>query len=203
MTTQQTPPDTAKAASRSARWKLFAILAICAAPVIASYLTYYVIQPQGRTNYGALLEPPGAIAELQVTAADGASASLAPVRGKWVMVAVDPGPCAKACAERLFAIRQVRLTTGKDRDRIERALLLTGTASPDPGLLAEHEGMLVLRVQAEALARQFPAGDGGAASDHIYIVDPLGNVMMRFPRSVDPNRMKKDIAKLLRASRIG
>ncbi len=202
MNAVQNTPETAPKRARGARWKLLAILAVCAAPVLASYYTYYVIRPEGRTNYGELIDPMPAIGQVKVSTPDGAPADLSAVSGKWVMVAIDPGDCAQPCRDRLWAMRQVRLTAGKDRDRVERLLLLTGEASPPPALLAEHEGLVVLRTSAAGLGAAFPAPDG-AAAEHVYMVDPLGNVMMRFPARADPSRMKKDLAKLLRASRIG
>jgi hypothetical protein len=199
----QNPPESARRKVRNARWKLLAVLAVCAAPVIASYFTYYVIRPEGRTNYGELIAAPmPALSGLAVAGPDGTGTGLDELQGKWTMVAIEDGPCDADCEARLYALRQVRLTAGKDRDRVERLLVLTGQQAPAPQLLAEHEGLLVRRAQADAVARVFPVADGLPA-EHIYVVDPLGNVMMRFPKSADPNRMKKDLAKLLRASRVG
>lgn len=192
------PPEQDARARRVARLKLLAILAVCAAPVIASYLMYYVVRPDGRTNYGELVEPQRSTDVLALAA--GPDAALVAMRGRWVMVALDAGPCERACVDRLYAMRQVRLTTGKERDRVERVLMVTGPASPLP---AEYEGTLVVGVTPEAVARFFPASADSRPADHIYVVDPLGNLMMRFPKDADPNRMKKDLAKLLRASRVG
>ena len=188
---------------RLARWKLLAILLVCAAPVIASYFTYYVIRPEGRTNYGDLIPSGVDAGAFPATRADGSATTLAELRGKWVMLAAAPAACDQPCQDRLYKIRQVRLTTGKDRDRVERVWLVTDGGAPEPSLLAAHEGMHVLRADPAAFAATFPAAQGSAAADHIFVVDPLGNVVMRFPKDADPNRMKKDIAKLLKASRIG
>lgn len=187
---------------RRRRGPLLAILAVCLAPVIASYLAYYLVKPDGRTNYGALLDPQRTIDDLSMREASGAAASLAAVRGKWVLLTVDAQGCPEPCAARLYAMRQVRLTTGKERDRVERVLLISGETAPDATLLAGHEGLRVYRVQAP-LDRWLPPADGSSPEDHIYVLDPLGNVMLRFPKSADPNRMKKDIARLLKASRVG
>jgi hypothetical protein len=188
-----TPADAAK--RRAGRLKMLALLLVCAAPVIASYFTYYVIRPEGRTNYGTLIEP------MRDAGALGGG-GVAALRGRWIMLTVAPAACDEACRERLYEVRQVRLTTGKDRDRIERVWLLEDAAEPDPALLAQHEGLVLLRADADALAR-LPVAPGARASDHIYVIDPLGNLMMRFPKDADPNRMKRDLAKLLRASRVG
>lgn len=203
MTAVQNPPETAARRESNARWKLIAILAVCAAPVIASYFTYYVIRPQGRTNYGELIAAPmPSIATLPVRTLAGDASDLADVDGKWTMVAIEDADCDADCESRLYALRQVRLTTGKDRDRVERLLVITGAQAPSDELLAGHEGLLLRRAPADAVAGTFPAPDT-RPQDHIYVVDPLGNVMLRFPKAVDPNRMKKDLSKLLRASRVG
>jgi len=188
---------------RRARLKMLAILAVCAAPVIASYLSYYVIKPEGRTNYGVLIEPQRDLGALPLASPDGKLTSIADLRGKWLLLAIEPGTCAKACTDHLYALRQIRLTTGKDRDRVERVLVLTGDAVPSAQVLAEYEGTVVGRLPAELVERSFPAEPGARANEHLYVIDPLGNLMMRFPRDVDLTRMKKDVAKLLRASRIG
>jgi len=193
------PADDARRV-RAGRLKMLAILLVCAAPVIASYFAYYVIRPEGRTNYGTLIEPMRDVSALGQSSGSGGIATL---RGRWVMLVVGPAACDAACRERLYEIRQVRLTTGKERDRVERAWLLEDDAAPDPQLLAQHDGLVLMRAGADALARSLPAEAGARVSDHIYVIDPLGNLMMRFPKDADPNRMKKDLAKLLRASRVG
>jgi len=179
---------------RAGRWKMLGILLICVAPVVASYYTYYVVRPEGRTNYGTLVTPLRDV---------GGLGSIASLHGRWVMLVTGPAACDTACRERLYEIRQVRLTTGKDRDRVERVWIIDDAGVPDPALLAQHEGLVLMRSDPATLARELPAEPGTAASDHIYMIDPLGNLMMRFPKDADPNRMKKDLAKLLRASRVG
>jgi hypothetical protein len=182
---------------------MLAILLVCAAPVIASYLAYYVFRPEGRTNYGALLTPLRSVESLGGVTPEGEKFTLGQLEGRWVMVTVDSGACAKACEDKLYSMRQVRLTTGKDRDRIERVLLVGDDAALPERIRKDYEGMLVARLAPGTAASALPAATGGDVSDHIFIVDPLGNLVMRFPKNADPNRMKKDIARLLRASRIG
>ena len=196
-----TPPS-APAASR-ARLKLLLVLLVCAAPVIASYFTYYVIRPDGRVNYADLIEPQQPLSDLTFTPTDGGpTETMDSLRGKWVMVVLGEPACDASCTTALYNIRQVRLTTGRERSRVERLWLLTGPGEPDRALVEQHEGLLVRRITPEQAAR-FEAAPGAQASDHLFIVDPLGNLMMRYAPQPDPNRMKKDLNKLLRASRIG
>lgn len=187
------------------RWKLLAVIAVCAAPVIASYFTYYVIKPQSRTNYGALIDPRAypVPATLGATTLDGKSVALDAYKGKWIMLTVDGADCTEACRKKLYYMRQLRLTQGKDMDRIERVWLITDNKPIETLLMREYDGTHMLRAKAGAVAAWLPVDSGRVASDHIYMIDPLGNLMMRFPKDADPNKIKKDIVKLLKASRIG
>jgi hypothetical protein len=183
-----------------------------ALPVIASYFTYYVIKPQGRTNYGELLDPQRPVKALEVVASQGSSANsgvaselgkIVALQKKWMLITVGPSSCDEACSKRMYFVRQVRKTTGKEMDRVERVWILTDEGKPEPKLLEEHEGLSLLRAKVKDLEALFPASPGNAMSDHVYLVDPLGNLMMRFPKEMDASKMKKDLIKLLKASRIG
>lgn len=186
------------------RWKLFAVMAICAAPVIGSYFTYYVIKPQGRTNYGTLLDPRVyPMPALGSTLLDGQPTTLDAYKGKWIMLQVDSADCTDACKTKLYDMRQLRLTQGKDMDRIERVWLVTDKAPLETLVLRAYDGTHVLRADPAALKSWLPADEGTTPADHLYMIDPLGNLMMRFPKDADANKIKKDISKLLKASRIG
>ncbi len=189
---------------RKGRWKLFAVILICAAPLIASYLTYYVIKPQGRTNYGELIDPRAyPVPDLGATTLDGKPIALDAYKGKWMMVQVSDADCQEPCRKRLHDMRQLRLAQGKDMDRIERIWLITDDQPLETMVIREYDGTHMLRVKPDALKAWLPVEQGTTAADHIYVVDPLGNLMMRFPKDADPNKIKKDLSKLLKASRIG
>lgn len=192
------------AGGRRGYWALFAVIAVCAAPMIISYFTYYVLKPQGRTNYGTLLDPRAhPIPPLPATTLAGAPASLESFRGKWVMLQVDPAECPASCQKKLHDARQLRLAQGKERDRLERVWLITDQKPIDTMVIREYDGTHMLRTPPDAIASWLPAEPGTAPSDHLYMIDPLGNLMMRFPKDADPNRIKRDLSKLLKASRIG
>jgi len=193
---------------KSGRWKLLLVVAVCAAPMIASYFTYYVIKPESRTNYGTLLDPREyPIPPLGSATLDGKPAKLEDYKGKWVLLQVAGGDCDDACKTRLFAMRQLRLMQGKEMERIERVWLITDAKPLDTMLMREYDGTDMLRVDPKLLKAWLPvdagAGTGTVVEDHLYMIDPLGNLMMRFPKDADPNKVKKDISKLLRASSIG
>ncbi len=188
----------------SGRWKLLAVLAICASPMILSYLTYYVIKPTGRTNYGTLITPQEhPMPALGATELDGKPVSLDAYKGKWIMLQVGPGDCPKDCTDQLIAMRQLRLMQGKGMERIERVWLVSDQAPLSIELMKWIDGTHMLRVKPEALTGWLPVEQGGKISDHMYLIDPLGNLMMRFPKNADPKQVSKDLGKLLKASAIG
>jgi hypothetical protein len=186
------------------RWKLLMVLLICASPMIFSYITYYIIKPTGRTNYGALLDPRAhPIPALAASTLDGKPAALENYKGKWIMLQVGAGACEQACKDQLVAMRQLRLMQGKGMERIERVWLITDATPVDTVLMRVVDGTHMLRADAAALAKWLPVEAGGKMDDHMYLIDPLGNLMMRFPKNPDPNKVKKDMGKLLKASAIG
>jgi hypothetical protein len=184
---------------------LYLLALACIAPVVASYLAYYVFQPTGRTNYGHLIEPQRPAPALALRTLDGARFELGSLRGNWVMVTVDRAECLDACRTKLWNMRQVRTATGKERERIERVLLLIDDAPTTTLLLREFDGTHFVRASTQELMPFLPLPAGGAArlEDCIWLLDPLGNLMLRWPVAADPGRMKKDMDRLLRASRIG
>ena len=184
---------------------LYLLLAVCVAPVIASYTAYYLMPPSGRTNYGALIEPQRPLPELTLRRLDAKAVPAASLRGSWLMVQVDGGACDAACEKKLWQMRQVRLTTGKDADRVQRVWLIVDDAPLATAVIREFDGTLFLRARSDEVAAflPLPAEPAAKLADHIWLIDPLGNLMLRWPRDADPNRMKKDLIKLLKASGIG
>ena len=191
---------------RRSQRKLWLVVAVCAAPVIASYVAYYFIKPSARSNYGTLIEPQRPVPALTLKTLDGRPFDVASLRGRWTMLMVAGGDCDAACVDRLYHMRQVRLTTGRERDRVQRVWLIPDREPLSTMLIREYDGTEMLRADPGELARWLPSDPDEAAAayaDHIYIIDPLGHLMMRFPLAADPNKTKTDLAKLLRASRIG
>jgi glutathione peroxidase-family protein len=200
----QTQAEIKPATTRKNKIILLLVIAACAAPMIFSYLTYYVIKPETRTNYGALIDPRAhPIPQLSLKTLDGHAADLNQFKGKWIFLMTDAAACDKACAEKLFYMRQIRLTQGKEMDRIERVWLITDTAPLETILMREYDGTHLLRAKNDELRAWLPTDSETKIEDHLYMIDPLGNLMMRFPKASDPNKIKKDVIKLLKASRIG
>ena len=176
---------------------MWLVLAVCAAPIVASYAAYYFWQPSGHVNYGTLIEP-RQLPDTALARLDAGRFSLKELEGQWVLLAAAPAACDGKCIEKLVYMRQLRLAQGKETERVERIWLLTDAGTPDATLLAEHPGLIVVR-DAGAVTRALPAPR--SPLEHVYVVDPLGNLMMRFPADPDPRRMLKDLSRLLRHSK--
>jgi hypothetical protein len=138
------------------------------------------------------------LANISFDVADASAVSFAEFAGQWVFVSIDSAGCDEDCARKLYLMRQVRLTQGKYTDRIERVWLINDGKKPTPELLASYQGMHVFPLSDAASLSLFPADV--AQKDYIYLVDPMGNLMMRYGRDADPSKMKKDVSKLLRVS---
>lgn len=197
------PEVVARERMRSGRLKMLLMFAICAAPVIASYVTYFVIRPAGRTNYGTLIQPTRSLPELALRTLDGAPVPVASLRGQWLLIAVGPANCVDDCDRRLFMQRQLREMMGKDSDRVEKVWFVTDDAAPPSALraaIAKPPALQALRVDRTALARWLEPAPGAVLEDHLYIVDPMGQWMMREPAHPDPMKVKRDLERLLQAS---
>lgn len=189
---------------RTGRLKMLLVLAICAAPVIASYFTFYVIKPQG-SAYGELIAPtvdlPG---DLPLTDLQGRAVPADSLRGQWLLVAVQPATCDAACERQLFVQRQLREMLGKERARVDKVWLIPDDGTPRPEVLAAvlQKGVeaTVLRVPQASLAAWLKPAPGRALTDHFYVVDPMGRWMLRAPADPDPKKLQGDLSKLLKAS---
>ncbi len=185
---------------RRGRRIALAILALCAVPFVAAWLAYFLWPPESRVNYGELIEA-RPLSDPALRGIDGKPFRLSQLRGRWILLQLDSGTCTEKCETKLLYMRQVRLALGKDADRVERVWLLTDSVVPDSARLREIEGTVVVSASGSTIPAEFPAPRN--PSDHIYVVDPLGNLMLRFPSDPDPRRMLRDMARLLRVSRIG
>ena len=188
----------------SGRLKMLLVLLVCAAPVIASYFTYFVIRPQGRTNYSELIEPLRPIpATLALADLEGRPVDPRSLRGQWLLVVVAGGACDTSCEKLLWLQRQLRETLGREKDRLDKVWLIDDATPLRPEVrqaVSAAPAVTVLRADPAALAEWLQPASGKALGAHLYLVDPLGNWMMRAPADPEPARLKRDVERLLRAS---
>lgn len=189
--------------TRLGRWQMLLVLLICAAPVVASYMAYYVVRPDTRSVFGTLIDPQRPLPDLIGTTPDGKRDNLRSLKGQWLLVTVAGGACDAKCQQYLYLQRQLRESLGKDKDRLDRVWLIDDDAAVAPALLPAIKDAVVLRVPARELALWLAPQKGHAMAEHLYLVDPMGNWMMRFPAALDVKgaaKAKRDIERVLRAS---
>ncbi len=179
---------------------LWLIGVLCVAPVVASYFAYYVMPPGGHTNSGELMDAMP-LPDARLSLVDGSAFQLGQLRGKWVLLMADSAQCGEVCQRKLFTLRQLRLTQGKDMERIERAWLISDDAAPSAALMSDYRGTWLVRAAASELLERLPAQRPRA--EYIYFIDPLGNLVLRYGRDAEPGKMIKDLTRLLKTSRIG
>ena len=189
--------------TRLGRLKMLLVWAVCAAPVVLSYFSFYVLRPEGRSNYGSLITPPVAMPgadQLPLRDVEGRVVTPAQLRGQWLLVVVAGGACDALCEQQLYLQRQLREVLGKDKDRLDRVWLVPDGTPVRPALWPAMKQAWVLQTDASALQRWLKPAAGETLSSHIYLVDPRGDWMMRWPTQADPTRMKKDLVRLLKAA---
>jgi cytochrome oxidase Cu insertion factor (SCO1/SenC/PrrC family) len=184
---------------------LLAMVAIFAAPVIAAWFFYlnpgYL--PAGRTNKGELIEPVVPLPpELRLSDPSGLKFDPAGLAGKWVLVYLARGECGDACMEHLIAIRQIRLALGESQFSVDRLLIMTDPSAGDLAarLAGELDGMQVALTD-EASGPTLTNALGEGALGRIYILDPMGNLMMRYAPDAPAKDTLKDMERLLKASK--
>jgi hypothetical protein len=189
--------------TRMGRLKMVALMLVCAAPVIASYFTYYVLRPEARRNYGELISPQKDLPQAKALSLKGERVALSQLKGQWLLVTVGSGSCDEACQKNLYFQRQLREIMGKEKDRLDRVWLISDDAPVADVLLPALSQAHVLRISPDDLKSWLAPAAGQQLQDHLYVIDPMGNWMMRFPPHMDvasASKAKKDLERLLRAS---
>ena len=189
--------------TRSGRWKMILVLLVCASPVVASYFMYYVVRPEGRRNFGELINPQRPLPSLPTQTLDGKAGELTALKNQWLLLSVAGGACNTRCEQNLYFQRQLRESLGREKERLDRVWLVDDNIPVRPALLPALAAATVLRVPPGGLAQWLEPAPGKRLEDHLYLVDPLGNLMMRFPADMDAEagaKAKRDLDRLLRAS---
>ncbi len=173
---------------------------VCVLPLVASYALYFLWRPDSTVNYGQLLTPQALPAEA-LESVKGEPFDFARIKGRWTLVLTDGGECNARCEKLLYYIRQVRKAQGEHQERIERVWLIDNSTAPKPQLLDAIEGTHVVKAAGSATLAALVRDPAHARA--IYLVDPLGQVMMRYPDDPDPKKMIKDFQRLMKYSRLG
>lgn len=175
---------------KSSTKMIILVALVCAAPFVSAWVAYYVIKPTGGKSYGELLETKP-LPALPVPASGAQQWG-----GHWRLVQLIPNSCQKECEETLYATRQARTMLGRDKDRVTRVVIAQGA---QPASIAEaHPDLLVVTTQTPLPPEWRADLDRG-----LLLVDPLGNRVILWPQNPDVKKLNQDLARLLRASRIG
>ncbi len=205
-----TPPAVTNNRSRR---PLILIFLLSLAPVVAAVLVYFNPEwrPTDSVNYGTLVQPqrpmPAADA-LQLTTLDGKPFDLNSMKGKWVLATADVAECPESCARKLFVLRNSHASQGKNVERLSRIWFITDDAEVPEKVLEAYKGAVMVRVKPEQLQRFLTTPSGAATAAEglaqpMWIIDPLGNLIMQYDVDADPIGVRKDISKLIFNSRIG
>ena len=194
---------------RRSRAQVWIVVALFFAPLALAFLLYYGgsgWRPPGSTNHGELISPPRPMPSVALPTPGGAPMAAETWHGKWTLLYVGDGRCDGRCRAALVLMRQTRLALNKDMTRVQRIFLATGNCCDRAYLDAEHPGLTLALADNDAgatLLAAFP--DAGPATDgSIYVVDPLGNLMMRHqPEPPPAEGLLEDLRKLLKLSHIG
>jgi len=198
-------------AVRRGRRQLLLLAALFFVPLALAFWMYYGPtgwRPSGDASKGDLIEPARPLAALALPTADGRPTDAQFLRGKWSMVYVGDGLCDARCRKALYLTRQSRIALNKDMDRVQRVFLVTDRCCDRAFLAQEHPDLIVARVDDDAsaaLLAPFPTYGGVplAAAGRIYLVDPLGNLLMSYAPTAPDKALLTDVKKLLRLSHIG
>ncbi|MBI3547224.1 MAG: SCO family protein [Gammaproteobacteria bacterium] len=193
------------------RRKILLLVLLFALPVLAAYALYFSgWRPASTGNHGELVQPTRPIMDTALNTLDGKPIRFSALQGKWMLITFATAECLKPCEKNLYKVRQVIETQGREAERVRSVLVVTDGKAldwlqyaikdyPDTQVLAGPTAAVI------TLARQFniPAGSPLDNLNRIYLVDPLGNFLMSYPADADATGIRKDLARLLRVSRIG
>ncbi len=184
---------------KTGRLTLILIILLLGSPVIIATVFYFMGYKPANMNYGDLLE----VQELKgdgIHQIDNTIFSMKDLHGKWVMITIDSGECDEACQSKLFYIRQTRIIQNTEKDRVEQLWLIDDNKTVADELLEEYKGTLFINAKDSELIKAIETEE--EHRKHIYLVDFMGNLMMRFPEELDPKKMSADIKRLLDVSQL-
>jgi hypothetical protein len=193
-----------------------ALAALFFLPLLASAWLYYGMgwRPTGHVNHGDLIQPPRPLPRVSLarlarvpilggTGQDLPVPDSTPFHGNWTLVYIGDGSCDASCHETLYVMRQTRLALGTDMTRLDRVFLVTAHCCAKEYLASEHAGLIVLDASGTAGASLLDLFPPAGREHTLFIVDPLGNLMMRYDVRRAPGGLLVDLKRLLELSQIG
>jgi cytochrome oxidase Cu insertion factor (SCO1/SenC/PrrC family) len=197
---------------RRGRRQLIFLASLFFVPLLVAFWLYYGgsgWRPAGGTNKGDLIDPAVPLPAVSLAKPDGTRTPADFLQGQWTIAYLGDGACDERCRKALYLSRQTRLALNKDMDRVQRVFLATGPRVDTQFVAVEHADLLVAIVDddadSKALLATFPAFDGVAptAAGRLFLIDPLGNLVLSYSAAAPDKALLADVKKLLRLSHIG
>jgi len=188
---------------RRGRLQLLLLAVIFFGPVILAWLLYEPgggLQPGDTTAHGELITPVKLVPDENLRVSRDEQDS--PYPGLWTIVHIGNGACDETCAASLYETRQVRKALGKEDKRVQRIFFLLDAAPLDENIVAQHPSLKIFTANNE-LTLEFIAAIEPYNTLDVFLIDPLGNLIMRFTPDTSMKDMHKDLKKLLKISHIG
>lgn len=190
------------------RRQVYILIGVFFAPLLLAFILYYGldVRPSGSTNKGDLIHPARPLPEVTLPSVGDQQLPANTLRGKWTLVFIGDGACDNRCREALTLMRQTRLALNDDITRVQRLFLVTGNCCDGNYLDQEQRGLLLGRIdnpEGKTLLETFPDGADAVSHGRIYLVDPLGNLMMKYEPDAPQKALLDDLKKLLKLSHIG
>ena len=200
------------------RLLMIAVLLICAAPVVLSYLTYYVIRPTSLRSFGELIQPTLSLPEMSVEVITKPVADknmnalhLNSLKGQWLILSLSEGACNDDCQKSLYFQRQIHAALGREKDRVDRVWLIMDEKGVDPELTRGVGDSWVIRATKDDVVKWLGSAtqmdktksNESQVVDYVYLVDPMGELMMRFSSKIEIDtapKIRRDLERLLRAA---
>lgn len=204
-----TPQDIQRGRGRR---QLVLLAALFFVPLALAFWLYYGgshWRPSGSTNKGDLIDPAVPLPPVALMQPDGKRTAAEFLQGKWTIAYVGDGACDERCRKALYLSRQSRIALNKDMDRVQRVFLATGQRIDTAFMTAEHPDLMLAQIgtdaESQALLAKFPALGGvpAAKAGRLYVIDPLGNLVLSYSATAPDKALLTDVKKLLRLSHIG
>ena len=156
-------------------------------------------RPQKFANHGQLLQPPLVLPESGLRDAEGNALPTSRLRGKWLLVKLGHEPCDTACQDELQQMQQVHIALNKEQSRVQRVFIANDATQSLAELHARFPDLKLASLDSGGAAADWRRIFAGAGSE-LYLVDPLGNVIMRYDDPQDMRGVLKDLERLLKYS---
>lgn len=205
----------APATLNKSRMTIILVFLTCALPIVAAFYLYFFNKPDGTNNYGTILDPQVDVSTEVFKNINGDDFTMKQVADKWVLIQAISSDCDQVCQNTMYFQRQARASKGKEQGRIERVVFVTDDGPLETLLLRQFPDVHFVRATESQLKNWLPLEQGivgskgsadiGTVRDHVFMADPLGHVMMRFPpnNTLQFDKFRKDVSRLLWASNIG